>query len=577
MMSNNMLILSRIKRLYQLQQQDLARGEIPSELDLIERLSTGISDIYRTTNTPLLNPRIAQGAPSSNDYNNMIFEIHEDISQLLHGLKNISESVSALFVSAEQDRHILQNELKTLKSNLDFTAMTLFSPKEEILFQEKFIDSEMFDQEKVKGTLATITPAESILTLQRLDSVEYREADIEIKSNGFPGNTKQVETINNIVKFVGEDNPHLDITAILDNNSDTWLEYEIYFIKEKIRQTINEESLSYKEGIPWVQETNQPLELDIILTIKEPKMVNWLSLSPFLAPNNTTEQPFIKYIIISDGKGSKKIIAENQQFGAEHVYLFDRQLCKFVTISLIQPAAYDTMAGCFYYIDSIANQNPFLQYPLLGRRIDGPQHELSLLGLNYDPATQLIVQPNTAKGYIPPDKFEKIFEPIPTQTNILSGVETVPIQRYSIGIRDIALASYKFATESTYISKPFTIQNPISLIKLSAISQTPHEPTGVAWLRYYISVDDGATWLPISADDDSTNEIKQQYIVNSKTPASLRQSQNGYIETQKDVNSVRVKIDLIRPTDAFDTEYLTPIVYGYTLSITQHIAGRAID
>jgi len=563
------LLLKRIEHIYNLERQAFIRGEISTQSELLQRLAHGIARVYETERSPLFTIRPVEDAPNSADYNLSMNEIYTDVARVFDMLVELSASIPETFQQAEIDRGLLSDKLRALDEKLRMVSFSLSRPGTETFFRESFMDNENYDRDMVRGTPAAINTREAVLTLHRLDAAEYRDIDIKISSNGYPGDTHQVRTVGNAVKFTGEENPHINVNAIIDGNVDTWLEYEIYLVKEKIRQRLGEFGFTYREGASWLKDGPGVLALNVTLHLDEAKMVNWLSLSPFLAADRGAEAPYIRSIVVSDGKGLRQTITTDELFDTEHIYMFPRQLCKTISISIEQPAAYDTWAGHFYFVESVSNEDIFDETTERGRRVEGPRPSISALGLGYDPSTQSIIHPDTSLGYKPPQSYDALFALPIVANNITANIESIPAQRYCVGIRDITPASYKFAATSSYISKPFVSAYPMETIRLLSRDQVPEEFTGSNWLRYFISVDYGSTWLPISPSGREIPGTKQTYVINSGTPSELRRSEIGYIETKTPVTSVRVKIDLARPTNIQDVEYHSPIVYEYTLVVSE--------
>lgn len=154
--------------------------------------------------------------------------------------------------------------------------------------------------------------------------------------------------------------------------------------------------------------------------------------------------------------------------------------------------------------------------------------------------------------------------------------------RFALGIRDINIYSYKFASVSEVVSKPFTSPKPISKVSLSVEEQVPkifytdsnHTGTENDWIKYYISVDNGTSWRRISPSnhrstmsDDGVNFVPEIININSDIASSERSNPLAYIDSNTAIYDVRFKAVLSRPTDIEDAESYTPVLSQYALQI----------
>lgn len=152
--------------------------------------------------------------------------------------------------------------------------------------------------------------------------------------------------------------------------------------------------------------------------------------------------------------------------------------------------------------------------------------------------------------------------------------------RFAIGIRDINIYSYQFAESSEIVSKPYLSPAPISKLALQVEEQIPKKfyesnaGTENDWIKYYISVDNGASWNRISPthhkttiSDDGANAVPEIVNINSDVPQAERKNPLAYIDTASPVYSVRFKAALSRPTDIAYSDSYTPVLSQYSLQI----------
>ena len=551
-------------------------GRIGSEVEYKYLLRLALRDIYASIGKPSMRVRPATGLPVSKAYNDTMREVHEDLSSVFAEADMLSQALHHSFEQMEIDRQALNNRLKHVEDRLRI-SFALQQPVDKTYFRDSFINQDFCDFEMVDGERASVNPREAALTLSKTDSDEFKD-DVRVtilnSSNGFPGNTHQVRAVGGILKFAGEENAHLDLNNMIDGNTDTWFEYEIYDISDAARQETSGYGFEYDEGISWLRQDDQPLRLDLQIELTEAKTLNWLSLVPFIPADKGATPPLITKLVIDDGKGNRQVINSGvETFGDEKIYMFSRQKCKFIHISLEQPTGYETWLGHIYFKEIQGEQLSFFEVAQHeGKRIDGPSPSVELLGLKYDPNTKSANQPVMRGQYQPPSQMaivNGLFTPPQTASNVQANIEALSAWRYHIGLKDITSANYRFAVESTYISHPFRCIHPISEIELIVNEHTPVEFGDGAWVKYFISVDDGQSWSRITPLHNKEPDATYKYLINAGIPSEIRQANTGYIETLEPVREVRIKIEMVRPTDIVDAEYYSPIVKEYTLAITE--------
>lgn len=551
-------------------------GEIKTKTELLYKTFITMKKFYDSIGEPSMVVRYASGAPSSADYNSTMKEIYNDISGILVEGEALTSAISDSYNQVEIDRQSLENQLHMLEKKLEKAEFKLNNVLNGEVFIDSFINMNYMDSGSCKLTAAAINTNYKYMSLATQEAKVVNEsASVEIlnDSNGFPGNTHQVNVINNEVKFLGEEGVHLNLADILDSNSDTWFEYEIYKISdETLFQTLNI-GFNYHEGIKWTTDDNK-LTLAIRVSFNKPELINVFSVSPFIAPDKDAVPAIITDIIISDGKGTvRNLIGGVETFSQDKVYSFPKQYCKTATIVIQQDLSYSTTAGHLYYKE-LNNEN--IDYFKINevkfnQRVDGDLPSVENLGIIYDDQKQTYIQPKFSYGQTidnEADIKDNLFN-VPKDTgNKKAYLETIEANRYHIGIRDISLANYSYEPESEYVSTEFKTENPITEVSLLSDEFIPEQfDANVDWITYDFSIDDGKQWSPIIPTGTFKNEGYTYYLINSGVPAELRRNDIGYIEVADDIYSVKLRITLKRPTDITDSEYYSPIVYEYKLKV----------
>ena len=154
--------------------------------------------------------------------------------------------------------------------------------------------------------------------------------------------------------------------------------------------------------------------------------------------------------------------------------------------------------------------------------------------------------------------------------------------RFAIGIRDINIFSYRFAETSEIVSKPYTSPSPISKISLEVDETIPkifysdpaRSGTDNDWIKYYISVNNGASWNRISPihhrttmSEDGANPVPEIININSEVPPTERNNPLAYIDSQEAIYQIRFKAVLSRPTEIADADSYTPVLSRYALQM----------
>ena len=145
--------------------------------------------------------------------------------------------------------------------------------------------------------------------------------------------------------------------------------------------------------------------------------------------------------------------------------------------------------------------------------------------------------------------------------------------RWGIGIKEIGLYSYKYSETSEIVSIPYLSPTNISKVSLKVDELIPASfPNSQRWIQYFVSGDNGQTWYQINPlekpslfDGDNSRPVAR--ILNFN-PDFLKEDddENKYIRTTQPVNTVRLRVVLVRP-GGNDNALLSPILKSYRLMI----------
>jgi hypothetical protein len=576
MQNKSKLIDAKAKDIFLAIKRAYDQGEIASQTEYLYRVFHGLEEFYNSIGKPTMQARQAWGPPFSEDYNLTMNEIHTDIATLYSESDQMATTLNESFRQNEIDRQSMNNRVKQIEDRMKEVALKIQQSDTEVVFRDSFIDQKHFDKDMVYGTQANIWTREGILTLKPVLAETYNQ-DVSIRiieGNGLPGNTKQVRSLSGSLKFVGEDNLHIDLAEILDGNSDTWFEYETFEVAERTRVQTSNIGFEYYESIPWTIESGEHLRLVIEIELPIAKTVNWFLLSMFIPNDKGANAPIVKSIQIHDGKGKVSEIANtNNSSEVDRTFTFSQQKCKRITIVMEQLSPYDTTVGHLFFKELEEKNTNFMDRnrEKSGKRITGKYPSVENLGVRYDAKNKGIDYPtinqnDTLTGI--ERRKQNLFSLPSASQQIQVGFEEIPAWRYVVGIRDAAISNYQFDTASGYISTPFISASPMLGVSLLVNTDIPTEfPLDQDWVKYFISIDEGKSWNQIYPRGTSKQDTKVMYLFNSNTPNEGRIDQFGYIDILQDIYQIRLKIELSRPLDMTDSNYYTPIVRDYQLHV----------
>lgn len=143
------------------------------------------------------------------------------------------------------------------------------------------------------------------------------------------------------------------------------------------------------------------------------------------------------------------------------------------------------------------------------------------------------------------------------------------VKRWAIGIKDIYVGAESYQDYAQWISKPHIFPYPIEYLMLRSNHHIPKEIESIKmsgnerYISYYISVDDGQKWYPISPiEEPFSSFVPEIFAFNQNTKGDLRLPGVHYLDLDFDPNSVRVKIILQKPYSA----NTTPVIKNYQLA-----------
>lgn len=445
--------------------------------------------------------------------------------------------------------------------------------------------------------------------------------------------------------FLGEQDNHSEMKTSIDQLPTTWIEYEHYLVSTNDRLKAKGFNFTYRKTDPqdssrdilvdWATGpgysvskvytggaiTNSvgpltgplpgtesfvytpgpdagTLKLDLQIDMDTPRRLNTISLVPYALQNNTNYPILVEKVETSeDGStwvqvqpGSVWIaneknlttarISENSVVG-RGVWLFPERTVSYVRFQIRQKHPVDAKVGHVYW-ETKKQTAP---------RVYDPDKINTDIGADKTTNADAEVLKKTPVGERKEGPIPSIGDPgqynDPRYTvsgDLVKKVEVFDGKRWAIGVRDIVLDEVLYKSSGIIVSEPFRINGIIDRVALEAdieIPSTFDSSEGQLWVKFFVSPDDGINWFPISRIQDDYLGIPEILAFNDPLPQEFRESGVGYHSVNGVVNSVRVKIELTRPSKAGDTDAnktssrtdlnvsSTPVIKWYKLKVSR--------
>lgn len=580
---NNVMFDERLKVEIAKIKREFKNGSIKTQTDYAYSIKKLIIEFYKNLGKPSFQLHLASNIPSYTEYTDMIEKAKSDMNTILLGS---NENYTSLQLAKEKTNDSISILTNRLTSVIDITE----SLEEKINAIRKAADvifSDDFSENHDSGVYVSINSGILMLGINKNKSVVNNNIEVEIldTSNGFPGNTHEIYnsigTINNNIKFKGENAPHTDLNIVKLNHDETmtnsindWFEFEMFNISGDIAEKTNMIGFNYKEGISWVTEDNE-LKLDLKITLTSSASSNYIILEGSPKSNANISNPIIYQISISDEDTIIQTIDVNKELVGSVLIPFNCQNVKTVTVKLRQ-SEYMVTKVCRQYMLNIdpTKTSKFIDNDFKGFiEVDEPTQSIELLGLKYDDSTKKIIYPNTitTNTFLDNEYLKsQLFYNTQAINNYKLQQEAVDAFRYSIGVSNLDIRYRKYVESGVYISKTFSSNSPIKQLTLNSDDYIPNVFLNIAgakdtdYIKYYVSFDNGNEWIEIYPRHKSHNG-SCSIIVNSAVAILNRNPNVIYADMLSDPYTFKIKIELKRPTDITDE---TPIVHGYHVDVT---------
>jgi hypothetical protein len=145
--------------------------------------------------------------------------------------------------------------------------------------------------------------------------------------------------------------------------------------------------------------------------------------------------------------------------------------------------------------------------------------------------------------------------------------------RYGIGIRDIGVFHYRFTPAAEIVSVPFRTPKEVLKVELRVDEAIPSVlPDIHPWILYYISHDEGDTWLRINPLDkpavfESDGSVIPRTITFNLDDSGDQGDTTRSVTTAEPVRAVRFRAVLATDTTLDNGDRYTPVLKSYRLLI----------
>lgn len=599
--NNSELLYQQAKTLFDQAKAKFDDGTIQTEPQLVQEVFQSFQKFFTSIGKPSFVPRYAteNGPLWSEDFNSMMDEIRIDLEILYREADLLGDALytdfnhhSVQYTAVKQQFSEVNDKLKDLEIYSKYTTDGMLQ-----FGRDDFFNSDRIDYDKISGKPLEIH--NGILTLPTKEGASNAAADAQIsivtgnksfgdyilgsESNGFPGNNAEVSVVadpyltnGDSYFFVSRDNNHGNYGAVLDGDANTWFEYERVNVRdqEKIRVAKNlgwEYQVYENKTIPFAKDPeNGRLKLHLQIMLKKETIINQINVNMYTPPNYGARTANIKDITVAAENGiPESILSSVTKDG--YSFHFEPRKVKVVHILFEQSQKYMTDIGHLYFKKKITTKkNGDYVFDTLNQnyqddqatRLDGPKISLTDLGVkvdvkNTDVSAYYPVKGENSDAISLQEIVNRITGDIDLDT-VDMGIERFEGWRYCIGVQDIEILSAEYETEGELVTKPIYFEKPLDKISLSTESVLPdfikeNPDIKYDWLKFFISIDDGSTWNPITPleyETMSMDDPPKIYTIHQVQDSDAKLSDKGYLESVTPVYSIRLRIVLSRPEDA---------------------------
>lgn len=579
------------QRAYLLEQAKLRLGDAATQEE-VSQLADEI--FYRYQNClgkPLFQARkmVYGELPFLEDYYDNNKEMEKDLGILFSELNTIATYLVDYFNYSQSEKERIMTVVRGINGVVtDLQMLTEETTPNTVYLKESFtnydnVDVDLTDMEN----RCMIHTEEGVLTLRRTGATNHSIGSKvrTIQGNGMNGTYYLTRKVASDTEYENYEYVSAQITndstdALVDGNADTVFEYEMVNIPESYKTAAHYYDVEWAKG----KEHDDLLRVRIVVQLPKIETINWIDLNPYHAAGSTGTVQVYSIRTSADGMSyeglfqsdnfvlNQEINGTPQSYRAED--LFDGSE-DFASTKFTGQGVWSFPSREARYIEFVLEQ-PNSYKELLGQEAYYRRKKES--------TSWQRIRKQEVPNEIIDDKYG--IHSLDTEYEIKKVLEAVEGWRYAIGIRDIQIMSFEFATTSEYISKPFKVEDGIKKLLLYANEKVPaayKEKVSESndWIQYYVSFDD-IDWYRISP--------QHHQPVNDSFPAKILSINDN--ETDLDSafalhkqnlslsalpTQVRLKIVMKRPEATTEDETpltnTTPFVEDFALKILTEQKG----
>lgn len=553
-------------------------GDLTTEVAVIQAAFDAFQEFFSTLGEQRFEAiRFDESTPMwTSDYNGMMQDIYDDFEVLFREATLLADAMYVDFNHHVVQHDILSEKLKGIQNKLyDLAAYNSVEGYTTNVFaKEEFLNQDRIDYDKI--TMSPLTIEGGNVTLPQKSKVSALDdatamillgsrpntlAPVGALSNGYPGNSHEIVTSTKdfdttgkslSLNFVGASNNRSNYGAVLDNNPNTWFEFE-KVVPTQLVNSVSEKDygFSYKTAYDnyhyWTDElADGVLKLCLEINLNDVKTINAIDVAMYTPANRLAKTAKIAKILVVDENNNSQNVSYTH---TGTFYKFNAINARAVQLFFEQDSSYTTEIGHIFYTKKYLSEdaNGYKQSVVnriaeANNRIDGPIPWITEIGA--------VIEEDTTRSevfYAPFTKESPNLSVNDTLSNLKAqigiedvemGVERIQAERYCIGIKDIQIYEAEFEEEGELITKPFYFENPLERISLN-ISEA--DGFNANWLNYDISIDDGITWYPIIPLHRQEAGTKT-YIIQQVERGSGIIQKEGIIETDTPIYSMRIRI-----------------------------------
>lgn len=583
---------------------DYGAGKFKTVDDVISNLKDIITQLNDNAHAPLTEYEpVAKGEPPLSEKMNRFWR------SLQYDITNIEDQLIVLQASSLFLHNFYANELqkatnKNAQASNKLKTLQLYASAHDpniITFGDHFRNQDFIDTTLTTPAQLVSLDVPGHVTLGRSGDISNLSKTASVKilgtSNGFLGNNQEINDPSKapvaasnhvpLYTFAAQTNRHADLKTITDSDPTTWIEYESNKVSELDRATAKNLNFVYQvpaaagtesdtpQLIDWAQGPPQGvLKLDLEFDLKGPHIINRIAYTPFGLQGDINYPVKVKAVQISSTGTNWTVITPQDVFigtdvnlkaanTADNVtintaeWLFPETEVRYIRISIEQSNPVSSNIGHLYYTNKTSQTTSVTETPdlaqIIGVKLETVENTTSF---------------TRVQGPIPPITNPAVYyknNNTSVQSNYLQNVEYFTGKRWAIGIRDCLIQEVKYQTSSVFVSKAFNINGIVDRVSIDANVDIPKAFSNAeSWVKFYVSPDNGVNWYQISRIQDDFLGIPEIVAFNDPLPTQFQESGVAYHTTQSSVSSLRIKVEISRPTDQASS---SPVLKSYTLKV----------